>query len=73
MGGGKKYYNPPKIERDKSFEKYLEYQMERDKNIADAAQKKKTKPRQQLMQETPQVQQVTMPLQVAYRNSFSQA
>lgn len=41
MGGGKSVtYNPPKIERDKSFEKYLEYQMERDKNIADAAQKK---------------------------------
>ena len=31
MGGGKKVtYNPPKIEKDKSFEKYLQYQMDRD-------------------------------------------
>lgn len=31
MGGGRSVtYNPPKIERDKSFEKYLEYQMDRD-------------------------------------------
>ena len=31
MGGGRKVtYNPPKIERDKSFEKYLQYQMDRD-------------------------------------------
>ena len=38
MGGGKKVtYNPPKIERDKSFEKYLEYQMDRDKRAQDRA------------------------------------
>mgnify|MGYP003137868080 FL=1 len=38
MGGGKKVtYNPPKIERDKSFEKYLEYQMERDKKAEERA------------------------------------
>jgi ubiquitin len=42
MGGGKKVtYNPPKIERDKSFEKYLEYQMKRDKDTADRAAKEK--------------------------------
>ena len=42
MGGGKKVtYNPPKIERDKSFEKYLEYQMERDKAATTRADKEK--------------------------------
>lgn len=42
MGGGKRVtYNPPKIERDKSFEKYLEYQMKRDKDTADRAAKEK--------------------------------
>tara|TARA_A100001201_G_scaffold22343_1_gene25187 strand:+ start:182 stop:1069 length:888 start_codon:yes stop_codon:yes gene_type:complete len=42
MGGGKKVtYNPPKIEKDKSFEKYLQYQMERDKATAARADKEK--------------------------------
>ena len=42
MGGGKKVtYNPPKIEKDKSFEKYLQYQMERDKAAAARADKEK--------------------------------
>ena len=42
MGGGKKVtYNPPKIERDKSFEKYLEYQMKRDQAATDRANKEK--------------------------------
>ena len=41
MGGGTSVkYEAPKIEKDKSFEKYLEYQIQRDKDISDAAQKK---------------------------------
>ena len=39
MGGGKKVtYNPPKIEKDKSFEKYLQYQMDRDEKAETRAQ-----------------------------------
>ena len=46
MGGGTRVkYEAPKIEKDKSFEKYLEYQIQRDKDISDAAlQAKKMKP-----------------------------
>ena len=39
MGGGKKVtYNPPKIEKDKSFEKYLKYQMDRDEKAEKRAE-----------------------------------
>jgi len=37
-GGPKITYEAPKIEKDKSFEKYLEYQIERDKRAEDRAQ-----------------------------------
>ena len=42
MGGGTKVkYDAPKIEKDKSFEKYLQYQMDRDDKAAKRAQDEK--------------------------------
>ena len=39
--GSKTVYNPPKIEKDDSFEKYLEYQKERETRLDERAQKEK--------------------------------
>ena len=39
--GSKTVYNPPKIEKDDSFEKYLEYQKERETRLDERAQKER--------------------------------
>ena len=36
--GSKTVYNPPKIEKDDTFEKYLEYQKERELKLDERAQ-----------------------------------
>ena len=50
MGGGKKVtYNPPKIEKDKSFEKYLQYQMDRDEKAETRPDRKKNPKKQRML------------------------
>ena len=39
--GSKTVYNAPKVEKDDSFEKYLEYQKERETRLDERAQKEK--------------------------------
>ena len=39
--GSKTVYNPPKIEKDDSFAKYLEYQKERETRLDERAQKER--------------------------------
>ena len=39
--GSKTVYNPPKIEKDDSFEKYLQYQQDRETRLEERAQKER--------------------------------
>ena len=60
MGGSPKVtYQSPKIEKDKSFEKYLEYQMDSDKRAEDRATHSKEEEAEAELGKK-QVQQVTM-------------